>query len=99
LPSINQVHREWGPQGLTALLINIREERTLVARVVAERGYLAPVVLDPDGSVSQEYGIRATPTTFVIARDGTIVGRAIGPRAWTGADARALFRALLARPR
>jgi hypothetical protein len=98
LPSINRVHREWEAQGVTVLLVNIREERALVARAVADRGYLAPVVLDPEGSVAQEYGIRATPTTFVIARDGTIVGRAIGPRPWTGPDARALFRALLAPP-
>jgi hypothetical protein len=99
LPSINQVHREWESQGVTTLLINIREERARVARTVADRGYLAPIVLDRDGAITQEYGIRATPTTFVIARDGTIVGRARGPRPWTGPDARALFRALIATPR
>jgi cytochrome c biogenesis protein CcmG/thiol:disulfide interchange protein DsbE len=96
LPSINQVHKEWEPRGVTVLLMNIREDRPTVARAVAERGYTAPVALDPDGRVSEDYGIRATPTTFLIARDGTIVGRAIGPRPWTGADAGALFRALLA---
>jgi hypothetical protein len=99
LPSINQVHREWEAQGLSVLLLDIREDRATVARAVAERGYVAPVLLDLDGSVSDAYGIRATPMTFVIARDGSIVGRAIGPRPWTGADARALFRALLAPPR
>jgi hypothetical protein len=99
LPSINQVHREWEPQGVSVLLVNIREERALVARAVADRGYTAPVVLDLEGSASAAYGIRATPMTFVLARDGTIVGRAIGPRPWTGPDARALFRALLAPPR
>jgi hypothetical protein len=99
LPSINQVHKEWEPKGLTVLLMNIREDRATVARAVAERGYTAPVGLDPDGRVSDDYGIRATPTAFVITRDGVIVGRAIGPRAWTGPDGRALFRALLAPPR
>jgi hypothetical protein len=99
LPSINQVYREWEPQGVSVLLVNIREERAPVARAVAERGYTAPVVLDLDGAVSAAYGIRATPMTFVVARDGTIVGRAIGPRPWTGQDARALFRALLGPPR
>ena len=90
------MHREWEPQGVTVLLVDIREDRATVARAVAERGYVAPVVLDPEGSASDAYGIRATPTTFVVARDGTIVGRAVGPRPWTGSDARALFRALLA---
>jgi hypothetical protein len=93
------VHEEWEPKGLTVLLVDIREDPRAVGRAVAERGYLPPVLLDLDGTVSAAYGIRATPTTFLIARDGTIVGRAIGPRPWTGPDARALFQALLAPPR
>lgn len=84
---------------MSVVLVNIREDRAKVARIVTQRGYAAPVALDLDGSVSEAYGIRATPTTFVIARDGTIVGRAVGPRPWTGSDARALFRALLGAPR
>ena len=84
---------------MTVLLVDIREDRAKVARAVAERGYVAPVVLDRDGAVSEAYGIRATPTVFLIARDGMIVGRAIGPRPWTGPDGRALFQALLAPPR
>ena len=90
------MHGEWEPRGVTVVLVNIREDRAKVARVVAQRGYAAPVALDADGSVSEAYGIHATPMTFVVARDGTIVGRAVGPRPWTGPDARALFRALLA---
>jgi hypothetical protein len=92
------VHREWEPKGVTVILVDIREDRAKVARAVAERGYVAPVVLDLDGAVSDAYGIHATPTVFLIARDGTIAGRAIGPRPWTGLDGRALFQALLAPP-
>jgi hypothetical protein len=99
LPSINQVHREWESKGVTVLLVDIREDRAKVARAVAERGYVAPVVLDQDGEVTEAYGVHATPTVFLVARDGTIVGRAIGPRPWTGPDARALIQALLAAPK
>ena len=99
MPSINQVHREWEPKGVTVLLVDIREDRQKVARAVTERGYVAPVVLDQTGEVTEAYGIRATPTAFLIARDGTIVGRAIGPRPWTGPDAQALFQALLTSPK
>ena len=81
------------------ILVNLREDRAKVARVVAQRGYTAPVALDEDGAASEAYGINATPMTFVVARDGAIVGRAIGPRPWTGPDGQALFRALLAAPR
>jgi hypothetical protein len=96
LPSINQLYREWESKGVSVLLVDIREDRAKVARTVAERGYVAPVVLDRDGAVTEAYGVHATPTAFLVARDGTIVGRAIGPRPWTGPDGRALFQALLA---
>jgi hypothetical protein len=96
LPSINQLYREWESKGVSVLLVDIREDRAKVARTVSERGYVAPVVLDRDGAVTEAYGVHATPTAFLVARDGTIVGRAIGPRPWKGPDGRALFQALLA---
>jgi hypothetical protein len=99
LPSIDQLHGEWEPQGVSVVLVNIREDRAKVGRVVTQRGYAAPVALDVDGIVTSAYGVRATPMTFVVARDGTIVARATGPRPWTGTAGRALFRALLAPPR
>jgi Redoxin len=83
---------------VSVVLVDIREDRAKVARAAADRGYVAPIILDRDGSVSDAYGVNATPTAFLIARDGTIVGRAIGPRPWTGPDGRALFQALLAPP-
>ena len=98
MPSINQLHQEWASKGITVLLIDIREDRAKVARVVAERGYVATVLLDQDGAVTSAYGVNATPTAFLVARDGTVVGRAIGARPWTGPDARALFLALLGPP-
>ena len=51
---------------MSVVLVNIREDRAKVARVVAQRGYAAPVALDLDGSVSEAYGIHATPMTFVV---------------------------------
>lgn len=95
MPSINQLHREWASRGLTVLLVNIREARAPVARAVAQRGYSATVLLDLDGRASDAYGIRATPTAFLIDVDGAIVGRAIGPRPWTGPEGRAALEALL----
>jgi len=95
LPSINTLHRELHPRGFTALLVDIAEDRDVVARVVRERGYVAPVVLDADGDVSHAYGIRATPTTFLVGRDGTLLARAIGPRPWLDRAGRTLLDALL----
>lgn len=41
-----------------------------IADFLAEGGYTYPVVMDEDGTVFTQYGIRAFPTTFMISSDG-----------------------------
>ena len=98
MPSLPPLARELGAEGLSLLLADIAESRAVVARAVSERRYTAPVVLDTDGRVTRAYGVRATPTVFVIDRDGTLLGRAIGPHPWTEPAGRALLKALLGAP-
>lgn len=98
MPSINALGRELEKEGLTVLLVDIGEDPATVERAAKSRGYTARIVLDLDREVSQVYAVRATPTTFLVGRDGGLRGRAIGPRPWTGPDGRALLRSLLADP-
>ena len=94
MPSLNALHRELDARGLTLLLIDLHEDKETVRQAVRERQYTAPVLLD-EGRASQAYGVRATPTVFVIGRDGAVLGRAIGNRPWAEAEGRALLQALL----
>ena len=78
------------------MLVNMGESEEQVQAAVKSRGYRARVVLDADLDVSRRYGVRGTPTVFLVSRRGLIVGRAIGNREWTSAPARAVIEALLA---
>jgi AhpC/TSA family protein len=98
LPSIDALFRRLEKDGLSVLLIDIREDRETVRRTVQSRGYAAPVLMDADARLSDTYGVRGTPTVFLVGRDGTLRGRAVGPRPWTGPEGRALLQALLAEP-
>lgn len=95
MPSIDFLQAEFGKDGLTVLLASVAEAREVVARAVAARGYAARVVLDTDGRVTDAYRVQATPTVYLIGRDGMLLGRAIGPRPWTEPPGRALLIALL----
>jgi AhpC/TSA family len=100
LPSINALYREFKEQGLAVLLINFRESPAHVRRVVKERGYVAPVLLDESGDVTgRVYGVWGPPTIYLVDRAGRLVGRAVGPRDWGSPAARTLIRELLAEPR
>ena len=69
-------------------------------KTVAERGYTAPVLLDESGDAAGRlYGVWGPPTVYLLDRQGRLVGRAAGPRAWESPAARALIEALLAASR
>jgi peroxiredoxin len=95
LPSaIEQVYREFGEQGLAVMAISIREPRDRVGAWVAAHGTTVTVLLDAEGRVTQQYEVTVTPTVFIVGRDGRLLGKAIGTRAWTSDRGRALLTAL-----
>jgi hypothetical protein len=89
--------RELGPRGLSLVLVNLGEERDTVREADRARGYKGRVLLDPRGDAANRYSVNATPTTFLIGRDGRLLGRAIGPRPWTEPQGRVLLDAVLRR--
>jgi peroxiredoxin len=92
LPSVDALAREFRAQGFEALLITFREAPDHVRRVVKERGYTAPVLLDRTGEVTGKlYGVWGPPTAYLIDRQGRLVGRTVGPRPWDGPAARKLL--------
>ncbi len=97
MPStIEQVHREFHGQGLVVLAINLGEGRERVTAWVKSRNITSTILLDATGEVMESYRIAYTPTVFLVARDGRLIGRAIGNKNWLSEKGRALFRALLA---
>jgi hypothetical protein len=99
LPSVNRLYTELRNRGLEVALVNFREKPDLVKRVVQERGYTAPVLLDESGDTTGRlYGVWGPPTVYLISRQGELVGRATGPRGWESPQARKLIEELLAAP-
>jgi thiol-disulfide isomerase/thioredoxin len=98
LPRLDRVHRGLAGEGLRVVAVNVREEREAVAEYGRTLGLTLPLVVDPQGAIQLAYGVIALPTTFVIARDGRTVARAIGPRDWSTSQSNALIRALLTEP-
>jgi hypothetical protein len=97
LPSVNTLHREFRSEGLEVLLIAFRESPDHVRRVVKERGYTSPVLLDASGDVTGRiYGVFGPPTIYLVDRQGRLVGRAVGRRDFSTPAARAFIRDLLA---
>lgn len=96
MPStIEQLHREYRARGLTVLAVNMEESPEAVAAWVRSKGVSTDVLLDPPGVASRAWGITATPSAFLVDRDGRVVARAVGTRPWTDPEGRAVIEALL----
>ena len=92
------MHREYKDRGLALYAVNIEEPRATVVSWVQRNKLGVPVLFDPDGEASAAYRITATPTVFLIGRDGRLVAKALGTKSWTSEHGRALLQWLLAAP-
>jgi peroxiredoxin len=99
LPSVDALGRELREQGLEVLMISFRESPDQVRRVVQERGYTSPVLLDQSGDVTgRAYGVWGPPTVYLVDRAGLLIGRAIGRRPWGTPAGKTFIREILAAP-
>lgn len=98
LAVLEALHREFGPQHLAVLAVNAREPSPAVREYVETLGLTFAVLVDPRGEIQRSYGVVGLPTTFVIARDGRAVARAIGSRDWASSHSRQLMLTLLREP-
>jgi cytochrome c biogenesis protein CcmG/thiol:disulfide interchange protein DsbE len=98
LPStIEKVHQDYKEAGLVVLPISIEEGRAKVGAWARKQALTMPLLLDTNGEISAAYRVTATPTVFLVDRDGKLVAKALGTKPWTSASGRALLQHLLRR--
>ncbi len=60
------------PEDLLILAVNVREAESKIVDFAAEVGLELPIVLDPDGEVSDLFGARGLPTTVFVDPQGNL---------------------------
>jgi peroxiredoxin len=66
---------------------------------MAKNGFTFPTLIDQRMDVARQFGVRGTPTTVVVNRDGKIVARGLGPFDLESPEFGKYLEALLAQPR
>ena len=82
MPGMERLFRAYRDKGLVVLAVNMQQSAKTVRPFVQELKLSFPVLLDAEGSVSHDYGIRALPVSFLVGRDGNLLWRAMGGREW-----------------
>ena len=97
MPSIEKLHREFGPQGLAVIAVSV-DDAGMDDRIrdfAKELGITFEILHDPTRTTSGSYQITGYPETFIIGREGTIRKKVIGAADWSSEGNRALIRELL----
>ncbi|MEP6933327.1 MAG: TlpA disulfide reductase family protein [Nitrospirota bacterium] len=95
MPSLARLQQQLDPTRFTMLTVTTDLQRQGIAHFLSQLGVSMPVLFDEDQEVSRSFMVRGLPTTILIARDGTLVGRAVGPRAWDSPEAVAVMRHIM----
>ena len=97
MPSIEKLHREFGPEGLAVVAVSVDDPGTEdhVREFAKELGLTFEILHDPTQSTRASYQVTGFPETFIIGREGTIRKKMIGAADWSSEGNRRLVRELL----
>ena len=94
MPALDRLQAALGPEGLAVVAVS--EDRAGLKAVepfFAETGLEhLQIYLDPKGKFWREFGVRGLPTTYLIDRQGRLIGAMEGPAEWDEEDAVGLIR-------
>jgi thiol-disulfide isomerase/thioredoxin len=95
MPSMEKLYQEYKNKGFSILAIDMQEDADSVKAFKEQYKLNFPILLDSEGSVGEFYGVISIPTTYLVDRDGYIIGGAIGARDWANESAFMLINQLL----
>ncbi len=95
MPSIENLHSHFIGKPFVLLTIDVQEKGNVVKKYLEKNGYTFPGLLDTDGNVSVQYGVRGHPTKFLIDKKGELIGVAKGYRKWDTDEMKLLIQSLM----
>lgn len=95
MPSMETLYNRYRSKNFTLLAVDLGEGKADVQKFVNNLKLTFPVALDSNEKVSSLYGIEAIPTSYLINKDGAIVGGVQGSIRWDTPSVYALFDYLI----
>lgn len=96
MPVIQQLHERYRDRGLRVIAMNVdAAPPDTVRRFLAKHKLSIPVLLDPGGAISRQFGTYKYPETYLLDPSGKIHAKLVGPRAWTQPPFDQMIEALL----
>ena len=97
MPSIEALHKAYGPKGLKIVAVSIDDPgtETQIRDFVKSFGLTFQILHDPKNVISENYQVDGYPETFIIGKDGVIRKKLMSATDWNSPENRALIERLL----
>ena len=95
MPTLQQVADLYGPEKLLVLAINFKETAGRALQFAKTTGVSLPVLLDRNGQLAGQWGVKVFPTTMLLDSRGQPQQRVKGEVDWTSSAAGKLIEGLL----
>ena len=95
MPAMERLYGALPREDFELVAVSIDEQRADVVAFQERMDLSFPILLDPDGRVYKEYQTMGVPESLLIDREGRIVERYVGPRAWDAQEYEDRIRALI----
>jgi len=72
MPILDEIHNKYKPLGFSVLGVNLDAKSSKAINYLKDTPVTFPVLYDPKGDVSGEYGVQIMPSTVIIDKDGNV---------------------------
>jgi peroxiredoxin/outer membrane lipoprotein-sorting protein len=72
MPVLSKVSGKYADKGVQLYAVNLREDEATIEQFLEKQELDVPVLLDRDGAIAQQYGVRGIPQTVIIDKQGKI---------------------------
>ncbi|OGV97629.1 MAG: hypothetical protein A3I04_03600 [Nitrospinae bacterium RIFCSPLOWO2_02_FULL_39_110] len=84
MPSMEKLYQKFKNRDFVMLAVSVdKDGKKAVEPFMREYGLTFPALLDPSGVTSKLYKTTGVPETFIIAKNGIVIHKVIGPRDWS----------------
>ena len=97
MPSMERLYTKYKDRGLTVVAVNQWEDEDIVFEFTGRLSLppTFPVLLDRESRVSEQYGVKGLPTTYLLDKEGRIRYQAMGGREFDHPEVEKLIEGLL----
>jgi peroxiredoxin len=82
MPLMEKLHKRFKDKDFVMVAVNLREPATRVKDFFDKHKLTFTALLDSKGKIGSLFGIRSVPTTFILDKEGGIIGKVFGSREW-----------------